>query len=93
MLDKYQLSDLIQFQQAIEDEHIKDLLHTVLYEYSEYIRVGSPVFCQNLKEFMSYSPLDYLRVLDDFKKAVNEFYEPIKPKKKRGRPPKKKDGE
>ena len=95
MLNVYQMSDLWQFKDQLEDCKIKDLLNTVLFEYSEYSECGTVEDCKFRKELCSMSLED---IGDRFNKIVKGLREEVefirqeanKPPK-RGRPPKRSD--
>lgn len=95
MLNVYQMSDLWQFKDKLEDGKIKTLLNNVLFEYSEYIECGSVEDCKFRKELCSMSLED---IGDKFNKIVKGLCEEVefirqdanKPKR-RGRPPKRSD--
>lgn len=94
MLNYLQMSDLWQYQTQMPDCKEKELLHTVLFEYSQYIEVGSPQEVQNMADWLNFSINDIRKKFNAIIKGLQEEVEYIredatKPKK-RGRPRKEK---
>ena len=95
MLDLIQLSDLWKYKDSMPECKEKQLLNSLLFEYEEYIRCGTPEECKARLEWMSYSLDDVRRKFTEIIKGLQEEVEHIrsdyqpKPKsKRRGRPPK-----
>jgi hypothetical protein len=75
MLNIYELSDLHQFKEKVEDEHIKELLGTVLFEYEEYIKVGTVKRCNQLKDMADYRPSDFINAIDNISRYYKDELE------------------
>lgn len=89
MLDVFQLSDLWRYKDSMPDCKEKQLLNSLLFEYEEYARCGTPEECKSRLEWMTYSLDDVRRKFVQIVKGLQEEVECIRsePKpKKRGRP-------
>lgn len=90
-----EMSDLWQFKDSLPDGEIKELLNNALFDLSLYQRCGTPQDCENRLEWLSYSIEDIRNHYNALAKEMHDYVETIinPPKKRRGRPPKSKDGE
>ena len=92
MLNYLQMSDLWQYQAQMPDCKEKELLHTVLFEYSQYTEVGSPQEVKNMADWMNLSVNDIRRKFNAIVKGLQEEVEYIREterrnaERKRGRP-------
>jgi hypothetical protein len=95
MLNVYQMSDLWQFKDQLEDGRIKTLLNSVLFEYSEYIECGSVEDCKFRKELcsMSLEELGYKfnKIVKGLREEVEFIRQEANKPPKRGRAPKRSD--
>ncbi len=89
MLNFIEMSDMWQFQMEMPDCKEKELLHTVLWEYEKYTRVGTTQEVEDMKEWMGLSINDIRRNFNRTVKGLREEVEYIREDKKRGRPKKK----
>lgn len=91
MLSSYDISDLLQFSDKMENCNEKILLNTLLFEYQRYRRCGTIEECMERKEWFSLSMDDIRYKFNQLAKVAKEeieavrFEQSIKPKK-RGRP-------
>ena len=68
-------SDVMQFIETVENEKIKELLNRMHFEYSQYAKIGTPEECKRYKEWCDLKPSDYMRLLDNCKKAFKDELE------------------
>lgn len=96
MLNVLEISDLKTYALRMVDSREKELLKTLLFEYEEYIKCGTPDECQQRIEWMSFSIEDIRKKYVSFVKEMREYvaeeieYAHTHKPKKRGRPPKEK---
>ena len=91
MLDIFQLSDLWQYKDSMPECKEKQLLNSLLFEYEEYARCGTPEECKSRLEWMTYSLDDVRCKFVQIVKGLQEEVECIRSEcqskpKKRGRP-------
>ena len=92
MLNMFEMSDLLHFQESLPESKEKELLNLLLFEYGQYIRCGTVEDCEQRIEWMSYSIEDIRNSFNSIVKGLREEVENIRtfettpPNKKRGRP-------
>lgn len=92
MLNMFEMSDLLHFQESLPESKEKELLDQLLFEYDQYIRCGTVEDCKQRMEWMSYSIDDIRKNFNFIVKELREEVEIIRtnevipPNKKRGRP-------
>lgn len=91
MLSSYDISDLLQFSDKMENCSEKILLNTLLFEYQQYRNCGTIEECMERKAWFSLSMDDIRYKFNQLAKVAKEEIEAIrleqsiKPKK-RGKP-------
>ena len=91
MLNLIEKSDVMQFIDTIEDEHIKELLNNMQFEYDEYTKIGTVEEVGYYKALCNTKPIEFANFTRD---VVHHFKNELaferrnkeKPKRKRGRP-------
>ena len=93
MLNKFEISDLMQFQESLPESREKELLNRLLLEYGQYTQCGTVEDCKQRMDWMSLSLDDIRNNFNSFVKEMREEVEIIRrtesdnqEKRKKGRP-------
>lgn len=68
-------SDVMQFIETVEDVKIKELLHRIHFEYSQYAQIGTPEECKRYKDWCDLRPSDYMKLLDNCTRVLKDELE------------------